>query len=184
MYKFNKQTLEFIKINWPGHVFKYTIGVVVIISIWLIVVPIDRKIMINTEAQVIVAQRNQFSEEKLIEMINSLNFPFPHIILAQAIHETNSFTSSIFVENHNLFGMKCAAVRIHTSKGTNREHALYDTWMDSLYDRAFYSATYLSSIKTEEEYYSYLEQYYAEDPKYVEKLKTIIDQQELKSKFK
>lgn len=177
MYKFNKQTLEFIKIYWPGYVFKYTISVVIIILVWLLIIPIDRKIMINTEAQVIVAQRNEFSKEKLIKLINSLNFPFPDIIMAQAIHETNSFTSSIFIENHNLFGMKCATVRIHTSKGINREHAMYDNWMDSVYDRAFYSATYLSNIKTEDEYYSFLSQSYAEDPEYVNKLKQIVKEQ-------
>ena len=80
--------------------------------------------------------------------------------------------------------MKMATVRITTSKDVNREHAVYDTWMDSVYDRAFYSATYLSNVKTEDEYYSFLGQFYAEDPEYVNKLKQIIASKQLKERFK
>jgi len=184
MYKFNKSTLEFVRVNWSEHVWIYVLCAVVIIGLWILILSFEKKIFIEGEAKLIIAQRNEFSEEKLIKLISSLNFPFPYIVMAQAIHETHSFKSSIFIENKNLFGMKQAYVRIHISKGTNNEYAIYDTWMDSVYDRAFYSATYLSNIKTEDEYYSYLSQYYAEDPGYVERLKVIIIQKELKLKFK
>ena len=52
-----------------------------------------------------------------------------------------------------------------------------------MYDRALYSATYLSNVKTEDEYYNFLSQYYAEDKEYVNKLKKIIDQHGLKKLF-
>ena len=55
--------------------------------------------------------------------------------------------------------------------------------MESLYDYGFYCATYLSSIKQEDDYYNYLSQFYAEDKNYVDKLKTIIERDDLKSKF-
>jgi len=184
MYKFDKKGLTFVKVSWPSHLWKYLTGVIILAGMWAIVVPLDRKLLVNSEVKVIIARQNEFSEEKLIKLINSLNFPFPHIVLAQAMHETNFFKSSIFRENNNLFGMKRATVRITTSKGTNRDHAAYDTWMDSVYDRAFYSATYLSNVKTEDEYYSFLSQFYAEDPEYINKLKQIIENKTLKIKFK
>jgi hypothetical protein len=89
----------------------------------------------------------------------------------------------MFKENNNLFGMKEATQRIYTSKGSQNGHAYYTNWMESLYDYGFYCATYLSSIKQEDEYYNYLSQFYAEDKNYVDKLKTIIERDNLKSKF-
>jgi len=184
MYKFNKFTLEFVKVHWFEHVWIYILCAVVLIGLWILILSFEKKVFIEGEAKLIIAQRNEFSEERLINLINSLNFPFPYIVMAQAIHETHSFKSLIFIENKNLFGMKQAYVRIHLSKGTSNKYAIYDTWMDSVYDRALYSATYLSSVKTEEDYYSYLSQIYAEDPSYIERLKVIIIQRELKLKFK
>ena len=184
MYKFDKQGLTFVKVSWPNHLWKYVMAVTLTVIFWYIIAPLERKMIISNEVKVIIAKQNEFSEEKLVKLISSLHFPFPHIVMAQAMHETNFFTSSIFRENNNLFGMKMATVRITTSKDVNREHAVYDTWMDSVYDRAFYSATYLSNVKTEDEYYSFLGQFYAEDPEYVNKLKQIIASKQLKERFK
>jgi hypothetical protein len=43
--------------------------------------------------------------------------------------------------------MKQARIRVNTAKGTNLNHAYYDTWMESLYDYAFYQCRYMSNIK-------------------------------------
>lgn len=184
MYKFDKDTLEFIRVNWPGQLYKLVLGALIIIIMLSIIVPKTKRIIIDTEARVIVAKQNEFSEKKLTNLIHSLHFPFPEIVLAQAMHETAFFTSPAFKENSNLFGMKCAATRITTSVVNEGQYAYYHNWMDSVYDRALYSATYLSSIKTEDEYYSYLGQYYAEDSRYVDKLKELIVQKNLKSLFR
>lgn len=183
MYRFDKHTLEFVKLHWPIHALKGTVVFLLLFFLFIFIMPTVKKAEMEREAMVIVAQRNEFSEEKLIEMIKHLNFPFPYIVLAQAIHETNHYSSPVYIENHNLFGMKQAIVRITTSRSTNRDHAVYDSWMDSVYDRAFYSATYLSNVKTEEDYYSFLSQSYAIDKEYVSKLKEIIEQYKLKEKF-
>jgi hypothetical protein len=79
--------------------------------------------------------------------------------------------------------MKQAVVRNNIAKGTNRGHAYYDCWQDSVIDYALYSATYLSDIKTEGEYFEYLRQNYAEDKSYVTRLKALISKRGLKSKF-
>ena len=126
---------------------------------------------------------NDFSEEKLIELLLSLNVKFPHIVLAQAKLESGHYSSKIYKENHNLFGMKEAVVRIHTSKGTQFSHAYYDNWRESVYDYAFYQSSYLSTLKTEEEYYVYLDKSYAEADNYVKLLKSMVITEKLKDKF-
>jgi len=45
------------------------------------------------------------------------------LITAQAGFETGNFTSVIFKENNNLFGMKLPKVRKTTAIGENRGHA-------------------------------------------------------------
>lgn len=126
---------------------------------------------------------NSFSEQKLILMMKELNFKFPHIVLAQSKLETNNFKSKIFIENNNLFGMKQATMRINTAKGTQNSHAYYDNWKESLYDYAFYQSKYLSKIKTEHEYFTYLSQSYAEDSSYILKVKSIIKKEKIKNLF-
>jgi hypothetical protein len=126
---------------------------------------------------------NDFTEEKLIDLLKTLNIKHPHIVLAQAKLESGHFTSKIFKENHNLFGMKEARVRINTANGTQYNHAYYSNWRESVYDYAFYQCRYLGRINTEEEYFSYLNQNYAESPNYVQSLKTLIEKEKLKDIF-
>jgi hypothetical protein len=132
---------------------------------------------------IIINEIHEFSEEKLIHEIKSLNLKFPHIVLAQTKLETSNYSSKIFIELHNLFGMKQALIRANTAKGTQYGHAYYSSWRESLLDYALYSCRFLGNIKTEQEYYQYLSQNYAEDPEYVSKLKNIIKKQNLKQLF-
>lgn len=122
-------------------------------------------------------------EEQIEETIYRMNFKYPHIVLAQAKLESSNFTSTIFKENNNLFGMKQARTRPTTATGTQRSHAIYKDWKDSIVDYALYSQTYLSG-KTETEYYAYLGRNYAEDPSYVVKLRNIVERENLIYKFK
>jgi hypothetical protein len=132
---------------------------------------------------IIINEIHEFSEEKLINEIKELNLRFPHIVLAQAKLETNNFKSKIFHENWNLYGMKQASIRANTAKGTQYGHAYYHSWRESVLDYALYACRYLGKVKTEQEYYQYLSQNYAEDPEYISKLKNIIKKQNLKQLF-
>ena len=104
--------------------------------------------------------------------------------MAQSMVETGHWKSNIFKENHNLFGMKQARARINTALGTQNNHAYYDTWTESVYDYAFYQCRYLSNIRTEDEYFQYLSNSYAEDTRYVTTLKQTISKNNLKQYFK
>jgi uncharacterized FlgJ-related protein len=137
----------------------------------------------DEEKLIIVQEFNEFSEDKLIAKLKELNVKFPYIVLAQSKLETGNFTSKIFRENNNLFGMREAKQRITTAQGTENNHAYYHSWQESILDYAFYQCRYLSGISTEEQYFNYLKQSYAEDPSYVNRLQTIINNQNLKNKF-
>ena len=184
-YKFNEETLLFEKSKVSN---KVLVGAGVIIGLLIVFGftsnPGDKVKNLSTEDKLIVIREyNEFSEAKLIEKIKQLNFKFPHIILAQSYQETGHYKSGIFLENNNLFGMKQAQIRVTLAKGTNRNHAYYDSWQESLYDYALFYNTYLHDIKTEGEYFEYLKQNYAEDPTYVQRLRALIQKRDLKSKF-
>ncbi len=185
MYRYNKEKLDFEKVNlYP----KVTKGLAIVTGIVLLfgftIVPKAVVTDLSKEEKLIVVREyNEFSETKLIEKISQLNFRYPHIILAQSYQETGHYKSGIFLENHNLFGMKQAQLRSTLAKGTNRGHAYYENWQESVIDYALFYSTYLSDIKTEGEYFEYLRQNYAEDPTYVQRLKSLIKKRDLKSKF-
>ena len=184
-YKYCQEKLAFEQISLISVKIKYLIMAIAIIVVFSFSIP-PRAVINNLskeEKLIVIREYNEFSEAQLIKKISELNFRFPHIILAQTYQETGHYTSTIFKTNHNLFGMKEAALRANLATGTNRGHALYDNWQDSVVDYALYYSTYLYDIKTEGEYFEYLRQNYAEDPTYVERLKSLIKKENLKSKF-
>lgn len=135
--------------------------------------------------EVVVSNKvEEFSQDALVDLLKQLNVKHPHIVLAQAILETGTFNSDIFRQNHNLFGMKQAKIRVCTAKGTNLGHAYYDNWVESVYDYALYQSSYLRDLKSEKAYFNYLGSNYAEDPNYVKSLKRVIRKNDLKEVFK
>ena len=189
-FKYNEEVLNFEPIsryemfmNNIRWVFTMAFTLIVILSF---VIPKERIIeYIKPEGEMVVVNKNEneFSEKKLVEFIGTYNFKFPHIVMAQSMLETGHFTSVIFKENNNLFGMKQARVRLNVAKGTNRGHAYYSGWTESVTDYALYYASYLRKLNTEKEYYEYLSKHYAEDKTYVSKLKAMVKKEKLKEKF-
>ena len=185
LYKFDRQKLDFIKVN----VFTLSLKIVSVFGFILIGTILSLKpapkSSYNVEDNIIlIGDNDDFTEEKLIKLLKELNFKFPHIVLAQAKIESGGYKSKIFKHNHNLFGMREAKVRLTLARGTNRNHAYYNNWRESVMDYALYHATYLSKLKTQDKYFQYLEQYYAESPDYVVALKNIIKREKLTEKFK
>lgn len=135
----------------------------------------DPKSLSEKEVILVIENENKFTPDKLRQALSKLNFVHQDIVYAQACQETGNFTSSIFKHNHNLFGMKEATQRCTTNLGTNRNHATYDNWYDSVIDYAMYQSKYTSRF-TREQYFQYLEKYYAEDTTYVQRLKKLIKQ--------
>jgi uncharacterized FlgJ-related protein len=144
--------------------------------IHLAVTPKQKKAMhaaVEPKEKYIIKIDSTFSKEALIEYVYSLNLRFPHIVLAQAQLESGNFSSKIFRENNNLFGMKEAKIRPTTNCGTNRGHAKYNHWRESVIDYVLYYAVYLHRFKTEESYYNYLDRGYAKNSNYSKILRKI-----------
>ncbi len=145
--------------------------------------PIQTKYITDTEKVLLIEEHNLFTEELLIEEISKLNFKFPHIVLAQAILESGRYSSKIFKENHNLFGMKEARVRLNLAKGTQYGHAYYDNWKESISDYALWYSTFAYKCKNEKQLYTLLNKQYAEASYYPQALKRIIKVNKLVEKF-
>lgn len=73
---------------------------------------------------------------EILNLIKRQGFPDKQakFILSQAAFETGGFTSDIFKENNNLFGMKEAGQSLVI--GVNRGHAVYNSIADSIADYA------------------------------------------------
>jgi hypothetical protein len=188
LYYYSKQKLDFTNITHKGVIGILGYTAFLILSTFLLTHNSDRQEVIETitpeERMVIINKNNtEFSSDTLIYMLKELNVKFPHIVLAQSIVETGHWTSKIFLENNNLFGMKEAYVRVHTAKGTQYGHAYYENWEESVYDYAFYQCRYLGAIRTEAGYFNYLSHSYAEAPNYINILKQVIVDEKLREKF-
>ena len=185
-YKYDKEFLVWKK-DWK----KMKIALSTVIVLLFISFSVGRLIRIKAldkyERELLVLslekEKNKFTREKFANELKRLNVKFPHIVMAQSIIETGNFKSKVFKENNNLFGMKQANVRINTAKGTQNNHAYYEDWYQSVYDYAFYQCRYLGGIDTEEEYYLYLGQNYAEAGNYVEVVKATVQREKLKDLF-
>ncbi len=174
IYTFNPDTLTYRKLPLGSTIIKgaaFVAAAFVFLSI---------NVVDATEYERILHVRgmgNQFSEERLRSKLKELNVRFADVAVAQAKLETNTFRSNIFVENNNLFGMKEAKTRINLARGSQYGHAYYDSWEDSVLDYAMWCATYAKHCRTNEQFLSLLNGYYAEDPNYVAKLRKIMSRQ-------
>tara|TARA_R110000822_G_scaffold2191_1_gene10670 strand:+ start:2671 stop:3234 length:564 start_codon:yes stop_codon:yes gene_type:complete len=185
IYKYNEEKLKYIPITSNSFLIFLRIALIffgAMLFLGLTYTP-TIKYITNTENVLIVEDENEFNEGRLIDEINKLNFRFPHIILAQARLESGNFSSKIFIENHNLFGMKEARVRLNLAKGTQHGHAYYNSWEESITDYALWYSTYAYKCKSEKQLYKLLDKQYAEATNYVTSLQHIILVNNLKEKF-
>lgn len=112
---------------------------------------------------------NDFSEKALIALMKELKIKYPEVALSQARLETGNFTSDIFKENHNLFGMKMAELRPTSAVGVNRGHALYTNWKESVVDYALFQSFIISRLKnvSKDAYREHIQKYYSETSDYL-----------------
>lgn len=89
---------------------------------------------------------------------------FPEIVYAQAVLETGHFKSVGCLRHHNLFGLyNSEAKRYHRFNHWTESVVAYREWVQKRY-------------KPPEDYYMFLQRIgYAEDPRYVHKLKQIVN---------
>jgi len=114
---------------------------------------------------------HKLSWENIDYWLEAFDIEHPEIVKAQIAVETGSLTSTICLENNNLFGMKEPRVRETTALGTKRRHAYYATYIDSIKDYKLWQDNMYSG---EDCYYTFLDRVgYAEANHYIAALKTI-----------
>lgn len=123
----------------------------------------------------IINSLDKFSVESYKQSLKDLNIKYPRVVFAQALIESGNFKSAIFRENNNSLGMKEAKIRPSTNIGTNRNHAVYNTWRDCVTDYALWQSYHLKNIHSEEEYIQLLGSIYATSPEYVQTIRKNLD---------
>lgn len=103
-------------------------------------------------------------KEGLADALKYYDVTHPDIVYAQALLETGHFTSVGCLRHNNLFGL-------YNSR-TNKYHR-FDHWTKSV---IAYKEWVQKRYKPPEDYYSFLQRVgYAEDPRYIHKLKQIVN---------
>lgn len=190
-YIYNKRNLAFEKISIKNLFYILLVTfTVAAIFMKIALVNAHEKAFIEASAipieegfYTIEADADTFSQEALVKELKRLNVRFPEIILAQSILETGHFSSRIFIENNNLFGMKQARARSTTAAGTQLGHAFYDHWKQSVMDYALFQNAYMNKLRSEKSYLKYLDKNYAEAENYDKKLLQIIEREKLHELF-
>lgn len=123
-------------------------------------------------------QAQTISKLNLWKTITELDIKHPEVVFAQALLETGNFTSRLFKQNNNLFGMRVPSKRSTVAKNVKnkKSYAKYSTWQESVVDYALYQ-DYVFKKRGElsrTKYYSYLDGTYCESTGYSVKLKKII----------
>lgn len=170
IYIYNKNELTFDRIKTR----KYLLFFLPFIVLFMFLGYVTSSVMFHPNVieklvyqdRLVILSEPKVNDSILAEYLKNYHIKFPYIVMAQALHESNKYTSNIFFENHNLFGMKESYLRQTTALGTQNGHAYYENWEKSVIDYGFYQANYLKDIKTESQYLEYLNKYYATDPSY------------------
>lgn len=121
-----------------------------------------------------------FSEELLKSCLEYEGIIYRDVVLLQSKLETGNYTSDIFRNGNNLFGMRYPVQRPTVATGVYKEHAQYAHWSDSVIDYALWQKYYLSrgyrlGREIDSDFYLLFLNCipYAEDPRYISKLVTL-----------
>ena len=186
LFRYNKETLTFDKIKIKPKVYIFsilTLGGIYWLG-WVSNIQIVDRIVHHKTTDTVLVHGQPFSEKALIELIKDCNLKYPHIVLAQAKIESGNFTSKIFRQNNNMFGMRRARMRVTSAQSEKDTFAYYRDWMDCVYDYAMYQTSIMCDVNSEEEYLSKLGEKYAQDSSYVPAIKSLIEREKLRSKFR
>lgn len=117
----------------------------------------------------------QFTPEILMKTLKDSGIYFPDIVWSQSALETGNWTSKVYVQNHNLFGMKLPGRRSTTALGSKRGYASYSDWVQSVRDfKLWQKALRIDSNTSREKYYSILNRIYSKNPSYIAHVKKIV----------
>lgn len=148
-----------------------TIVVVLIAS--LIYITVLTVSWINSENKPLIIQKVDTALlDSIYNEILELEIQHPDIVFSQALLESNYASSDLFITNNNLFGMKDSGSRATTSDSIVNGYKWYPNWRESVIDYALLQMAFYRGLD-EATYYQRLSENYAQDSKYIHKLKSV-----------
>lgn len=115
-----------------------------------------------------------FSPELLKQAMFFEKISNPEIVFIQAQLETGNFTSDLFVNANNLFGMRLARSRDTYACFEYKYHASYKTWLSCVKDMALWQKYWAGKGYDLTDYFAFLEDIeYATDKNYLSKIKAM-----------
>ena len=119
------------------------------------IIPLLGILLLSSSSKTKKKVKTPFPVDSLILYMKEIGIKHIDIVLRQAKLETYYFSSPIFRDNHNLFGMRLAKNRKTTAVGESETYAVYTDWRSSVKDY------YLWQIRTPKMLDRYKDNYYA-----------------------
>ncbi len=126
---------------------------------------------LNNEAGSFESLDLSFTEERMVTYAKSIGIKYIDVMVAQSRIETGWYSSMVFIEGANLFGMKLAKQRPTTASGEHRRHARYSNWLRSVQDYKLWQEMVLTKVESKKEYMNYIAKHYAQNPNYLNLIK-------------
>ena len=113
----------------------------------------------------------EVNDSILYTFLKDNNAWYPEILLKQAKLESGNYTSNVYMNTNNLYGMKKVGKRQTTQlKNTYNGYGCYTNWCESVLDRMLWDIFYFKNEKPTKEEYLNAMSIYAEDLFYLQKL--------------
>ena len=112
----------------------------------------------------------EVNDSTLYQFLLDNNAWYPDILLKQAKIESGNYTSNVYRNSCNLYGMRKVGKRNTTQRGVYNGYGVYDNWCLSVLDRMLWDVFYFKNKKPTEEEYLKAMSVYAEDENYINKL--------------
>ena len=118
-----------------------------------------------------INQPEEVNDSILYIFLKDNNAWYPEILLKQAKIESGNYTSNIYMNTNNLYGMKKVGKRQTTQlHNTYNGYGCYTNWCESVLDRMLWDAFYFKNEKPTKEEYLKAMSIYAETENYAKLL--------------
>lgn len=119
-----------------------------------------------------INQPEQINDSILYKFLVDNNAWYPDILLKQAKIESGNYSSNIYLNTNNLYGMKKVGKRQTTQlNNTYKGYGCYNNWCLSVLDRMLWDMFMFNNTKPSKEEYLKAMSIYAEDNNYTKKIK-------------
>lgn len=113
----------------------------------------------------------EINDSILYAFLKGNNAWYPEILLKQAKIESGNYTSNVYMNTNNLYGMKKVGKRQTTQlNNTYNGYGCYNNWCLSVLDRMLWDIFMFKGEKPSREEYLKVMEIYAEDTLYIQKI--------------